>query len=160
MDDTYMWYDSETDEEREISADKVQSLARVIRAITETETDSDHIQAALQDFVELNTILYGNPFWPENKPTKKDVQNAVEVAEELSIDHLPDTIRTLSQYYNSDLPSPIFTTKILDSSGTKISEESAPGIDGAQILQDYDTKIQSVDWDSYTVLYEKQERES
>ena len=155
-----MWYDPETDEEREISADKVQSLARVIRAITETETDSDHIQAALQDFVELNTILYGNPFWPENKPTKKDVQNAVEVAEELSIDYLPDTIRTLSKYYNSDLPSPIFTTKILDSAGTKISEESAPGIDGAQILQDYDTKIQSVDWDSYTVIYEKKERES
>lgn len=156
----YMWYDTETDEEREISSEKVQSLARVLRAITETETDSDHIQSALQDFVELNSILYGNPYWPENKPTKKDVKIAVEVADLLSIDHLPDNIRTFSQHYNSDLPSPIFTTKILDSSGTKISEESAPGIDGAQILQEYDTKIKSVDWESYTVIYEKQERES
>jgi len=158
MTDSYVWYNSDTDEEEEIDSEKVEALARVLRKVTETETDSDHIHSALQDFVELNSTIYGT-VWPDKEPTTKDVKIAIDVAELFSIDYLPENLKKMSQYYNSELPSPMFTTQIVDASGTVIAEEQAPGIDGASILMEYDTVIESVDWSEYTVTYTREERE-
>jgi hypothetical protein len=151
---TYIWYDDETDAEREIAEEDVHSLARVIRAIAEAETDHDHVRSALNDFVQLNTMIYqSGDVWPEESLTTDDIKAGLNAAEELRFDYLPDNIRTMTQYVNSSLPSIEFEVVIEDSDGETVASEVSKGIDGAKILRDYDAQLNSVDWEDYKAYY-------
>ena len=103
------YYDPQSDEEKTIAVEKIKATTRVLREMSELESDSDHVHAAMTDWMGLMLELYEGPYWPESQEvTPEDVESALDVAEIFDMDSMQYDI---SVSYNETEPKGVHRDK-------------------------------------------------
>jgi len=67
---------------RDLDRESVAAIGRVVRELSESESDSDHVSTIIGGWSRL-VELSGHVVWPEAPPSEHDVQIALDLLDEL-----------------------------------------------------------------------------
>ena len=90
-------------DEFDLDREQVASIARVLRALTENESDGDHVRVLMDTYNQVITG-YTRAVWPDRAATREDVEVTIEVFKEL----IP-TREELDAYDGDSHPNAIYS---------------------------------------------------
>jgi len=122
---------------RDLDRESVAAIGRVVRALSESESDSDHLSTIIGGWSRL-VELSSHVVWPEDPPSEDDVQTALDVLEDLDPSEteqdqyrddtgrrhpdryfgwLREFVDTDARYVNGSLPEPRTWTAVYEKDG-------------------------------------------